>query len=350
MLRRILVTLACALIACTSATTRPTRATYAYALMIPTDDLRPGDMRMLAWKPTESGQSDRYPQTTRLCFAVIGAFPDVGSVKSSTQSSHTCPIGGPNVVFTSDVAEVDTFAGTPVTTTLRLPKDASPGYYNLVQVSDFGGGNATSAAGIIHVVATTSGGTPLPASQTFASICGRITDFVGDGASTPGSFTLNSPGRDPIEITIPAGRLGGTAAGYACVSVLGGAPHPVFDGFEVASGSGALFVNEGVLPATAASPAPVDFVLPQGCAYVAPPVVTPAQNSWLIDCGATENRDARGTLRDALAAQGWTLCVAALAMAQWQKGSIRLGIAESSLAPGDYPRISQHMTATPSCG
>jgi hypothetical protein len=173
---------------------------------------------------------------------------------------------------------------------------------------------------------------------TFASVCGTVSDFVGDNAQTNGSFVVNSPGRAPLRITIPAGRLGGSVSGYVCIGVLAGVPYPLFDGFFTSGTPG--FVDSGVLPATTALPAPAGFVLPQSCAYVVPPIVGIAQTDWKVDCGAANN-DARGTLGPALAAQGWTSCGAGLAAERWRKNDLTLLVSESSLAAGDYPRFSQ---------
>ncbi len=182
---------------------------------------------------------------------------------------------------------------------------------------------------------------------TFAAICGAIGDFVSDNPQTNGSFVLNSPGRAPIKIAIPAGRLGGVAAGYVCIGVLAGVPHPLFDGFFPANTAG--FIDPGTFPATRASPAPAGFVIPQACAYVAPPVVGTAQTDWMADCGALNNGDARGTLGPALAQQGWTGCGTGLATAQWRKNDVMLVVVESSLAPGDYPRLTQFARVVSPC-
>ncbi len=178
-------------------------------------------------------------------------------------------------------------------------------------------------------------------------VCGTIRDFVRDTPQSDASFVLDSPGRDPLKITIPAGRLGSQAANYVCVQVQRGNPNPRFDGFF--PGGTEAFVREGAVPATAASPAPPGFTLPQACAFVATPSVAPAQTDWLVECGASRDRDARGTLAPELTRQGWSLCGSGLAAAQWRKGTTALVISESSLAPGDYPRLTQPATAPPGC-
>lgn len=189
---------------------------------------------------------------------------------------------------------------------------------------------------------------PSPAPAAFATVCGTISDWMPDGPLTDGSFVLNAPGRAPIRLTIPAGRLGGNAAGYVCVGVVAGRPYPLFDGFATANTP--LFVEQGRVPASTASPSPLGFVLPQACAFVASPIVGTEQTDWSVECGAANDRDARGFLGAALAQQGWTQCGLGLAAATWRKGSVMLGVAESSLAPGDYPRVTQFAHVISPCG
>jgi hypothetical protein len=87
-------------------------------------------------------------------------------------------------------------------------------------------------------------------------------------------------------------------------------------------------------------------VIPQACAYVVPPVVGAVQTDWKVDCGAANN-NARGTLGAALTQQGWTSCGSGLASAQWRKNDVMLTVVESSLAVGDYPRLTQSRVAPP---
>jgi hypothetical protein len=191
--------------------------------------------------------------------------------------------------------------------------------------------------------APTSGASPSAGQPTFAVVCGVISEFVSDTPVADGFLVLTAPGRDPMRFTIPAGQLGGRAANYVCISVQRGNPYPRFDGF-VPSGT-LLFVDAGRAPATSASPAPAGFLLPPACAFVAPPPVMSAQTEWSIDCGSERNRDARGVLTPELQRQGWTECASGLASAQWRKNDVTLTISESSLAPGDFPRIAQSLGA-----
>jgi hypothetical protein len=198
-----------------------------------------------------------------------------------------------------------------------------------------------STAPTLTAPPTTAATISLPARPlSFATICGTISEYVSDGAQTDGSFILNSPGRAPLALTIPAGRLGGGGAGgYVCVGVQAGTPHPLFDGFAPSGTPG--FVDTGKVPATAAQPTPTGFVLPQACAFVATPVVGTDQIEWSVDCGAANNNNARGILGPALAQQTWTSCASGLATAQWRKDGVMLGVVESSLAPGEYMRVIQ---------
>src|SRR5258708_36302887 len=109
------------------------------------------------------------------------------------------------------------------------------------------------------------------------------------------------------------------------------------------------FVNEGTYPATMAKPAPPGFVLPQACAFVRPPEIGADQTSWWVDCGAEANRSARGTLGTALGQQGWTSCGPAAATELFFKGTVRIGVVESSRAPGDYPRVTQELRPATGC-
>lgn len=151
--------------------------------------------------------------------------------------------------------------------------------------------------------------------------------------------------RGPLRITIPAGRLGGVAGNYVCVAVLAGVPYPVFDEFLPGGAPG--FIAPGTFPATSASPAPTGFTPPQACAYVAPPVIGADQTDWRIDCGA--DSDARGILGAALTQQGWRSCGGGLATARWRKNDVMLAVTESSLAPADYPRLTQYARAVSPC-
>jgi len=83
------------------------------------------------------------------------------------------------------------------------------------------------------------------ASGTFAAVCGTVSNYVADGTQN-GSLVLSAPGREPLKLTIPAGRLGGGGVGagsYACVGVLAGVPSPLFDGFATSGTPG--FLNPG---------------------------------------------------------------------------------------------------------
>lgn len=199
------------------------------------------------------------------------------------------------------------------------------------------------------VAPATASPTPSPATTTaatFAFVCGTISDFVSDSGVANGSFVLNSPGRDPYKITIPAGRLGGVAANYVCAGVLAGIPRPLFAGFV--PGGVENFIPSGTFPATLASPGPTGFVLPQACAYAAAPIVGTVQTEWSIDCGGANN-NARGALGPAFTQQGWSSCGAGLGTERWRKNDVVLSVSESSLAPGGYPRIAQVGRAGSSC-
>lgn len=197
---------------------------------------------------------------------------------------------------------------------------------------------------------TVAPATPLPlatsTATTYATACGMVSDFVKTTLTTDGSVVLNSPGRTPLKITLTVARNNpeGQFGGYVCIGLDAGVPYPIFAGIGVPRVNGLVpesYVPEGTYPATLAKPAPAGFVVPQACAYIRPPEVGGDQTNWWVDCGTQLNRDARGTLGAALAQQGWTGCGPALGTMLFFKGTTRIVVVESSLAPGDYPRFSQ---------
>jgi hypothetical protein len=183
---------------------------------------------------------------------------------------------------------------------------------------------------------------------TWASACGAVTDRVPRTDPAGASFVLRSPGRAPLRISwrdpAPIDSFGGD---YVCVLLEAGVPSPIFAGQTAAGLPG--FVPEGTVPATAAQPSPPAFVLPQACAFVAPPLVDPDSIVWRYDCGAEATRDARGALRTAFGQQGWTSCGPALATERWTKFGVALSVAESSLVPGDYPKLTQFTRLAAAC-
>ena len=183
----------------------------------------------------------------------------------------------------------------------------------------------------------------------WAVACGTISDYQGNTSSTNGSMVLNSPGRSPLKITLTSAHStpGGGIGGYVCAGLVAGVPSPIFDGLFPPNTAG--FINQGVFPATAAQPAPTGFVLPQSCAFVEPPVVGTDYTKWAVDCGAQANHDARGTLSPALTQQGWTLCAFGLGTMQVKKNGVMLGVQESTLAPGEYPGLTQFARLTNPC-
>lgn len=202
----------------------------------------------------------------------------------------------------------------------------------------------------------TSSAPPLPTAQptagltaaatfsvppTFASVCGTMSDGVARTTSTNATFLLNSAGRSPLKIasTGPGPIDAMVPSGYVCLLLDAGVPLPIFAGLIGPQMPGYLPV--GAVPSTSARPSPTGFVLPQACAFVAPPVVGTDSTVWSVDCGAQTNRDARGTLGPALIQQSWVSCAIGLGSMYVKKNDVMLGVTESSLAPGDYPRLTQ---------
>ena len=173
---------------------------------------------------------------------------------------------------------------------------------------------------------------------TSAVACGTVSEYVRTAPATDGSFVLSSPGRSPLKITLTvasADPTEGQFAGYVCVALKAGVPHPIFVGLGVPRIDGVIpesYVPEGTYPATRAKPAPDGFVVPQACAYVRPPEVGGDQSNWWVDCGAEANRSARGALGPAFTQQGWTRCGPAVGTELFFKGSMRI-VADAGRLP-----------------
>ena len=67
-----------------------------------------------------------------------------------------------------------------------------------------------------------------------------------------------------------------------------------------------------------------------------------AEGTWLIDCGSTNNGNARATLGTVLVQQGWKFCDSGLAGASWWKDGVVTGVFEGSSYPGGYLGLSQN--------
>lgn len=192
-------------------------------------------------------------------------------------------------------------------------------------------------------IATAAATVSVPA--RFAGVCGTMSDGVqiSRGRAT---FTLNAPGRAPLKITstdpapidamVPTGIA---QSGYVCLLLDAGVPLPTFAGLIGPGMPG--YVVQGTVPATSTNPSPTGFALPQACAFVAPPTVGTDTTVWLVDCGTQANHDARGMLGPAFAQQGWTSCAIGLGSMWVKRNGVMLGVTESTLAPGDYPRLTQ---------
>ena len=143
--------------ACATKTPAVTHTIYQYSLAGPTDDLRAGQPLPLTWKASAMVVSgERSGEKARLCAALVGPYPTVADVKSSTVSVRSCPIAIPGTVVATEVAEADLLIGRPIDQQLLVPPSAASGYYQLISVVAFGladTGNSMSGAGIVHVTA-----------------------------------------------------------------------------------------------------------------------------------------------------------------------------------------------------
>ena len=201
----------------------------------------------------------------------------------------------------------------------------------------------------VQPTAVASAATTFSVPAAFAAVCGTTSDGVARTTSTNATFLVNSAGRSPLKVAstgnAPIDAM--VPSGYVCLLLEAGVPFPVFAGLIGPQMPG--YVAEGTIPATSARPAPIGFILPQACAFVAPPVVGTDTTVWAVDCGAQANRDARGALGAALTQQGWTSCGVGLGSMSSKKNGVMLGVQESTLAPGDYPRLTQFARVISPC-
>ncbi|MDQ6858170.1 MAG: hypothetical protein M3Z65_04150 [Chloroflexota bacterium] len=173
-------------------------------------------------------------------------------------------------------------------------------------------------------------------SDLFCGVLSDNTVTAGQG-SGPNTFELR-PATSVRTGSTGSARFGGWVTGrptigtYVCVWLAQGAP---MGGFQSEVRPAEPGYSTEILPN--------GFALPQGCAFVGRPAAGTDGLSvvWKVDCGATANRSARGTLAPAFTAQGWTLCSSAVANALWRKGVLRLTVSEGSGAPGEYPMLTQ---------
>lgn len=201
-------------------------------------------------------------------------------------------------------------------------------------------------------------GTPTPTSL-LAGVCGLVIGGVpSDGAHL--FLTLSSAGSPNATYSLEYqfesgggvhaldidGRVVGTMAW------LSGRQVPA----ETGAPAGAVGLREWTLrramscaPLSVVDPTPSLFTLPQGCAFVGSPVSTADQTEWKVDCGAAANRNARGSLGSAFAAQGWTSCGSGLATAIWANSRFLLVVSESSGIAGEYPKLTQRLRVTSAC-
>jgi hypothetical protein len=153
--------------ACTTSDPVVTDTMYEYSLAATADDVRPGELLPLTWRATPRLVRGEVPAATGwvaaakgwLCAALVGPYPSVEALKSSTFETRTCPIQVAGTILATDAAEADHVSGTPVTQNLTLPASLAPGYYQLLSLSTYtsagassSGGGSTSMSRIIRII------------------------------------------------------------------------------------------------------------------------------------------------------------------------------------------------------
>jgi hypothetical protein len=118
---------------------------YQFSCCANLDGLRvwhPGETMSLQWTQASAGESSDSAQTTVTLTAVLaGPFAQVDSLKGGGAAARTVRA---TAVFTTNGT-----LGSPVST-IPLPADLAPGYYNRT-ITDAEGSGSTSSAAIVHV-------------------------------------------------------------------------------------------------------------------------------------------------------------------------------------------------------
>jgi hypothetical protein len=118
---------------------------YQFSCCASLDGLRvwhPGETMSLQWTQESAGESSDSAQTTvTLTAELAGPYAQVDALK-----------GGGTVARTIRATPLATTNGTPGSpvSTIALPADLAPGYYNLT-ITDAGGSGQTSSATIVQV-------------------------------------------------------------------------------------------------------------------------------------------------------------------------------------------------------
>jgi hypothetical protein len=118
---------------------------YQFSCCTNLDGLRvwhPGETMSLQWTQSSAGESSDSAQTAVTLTAVLaGPFAKVDSLKAGGAAART--------VRATPVSTTDGTVGSPAST-IPLPADLAPGYYNLT-ITDTEGSGSTSSATIVQV-------------------------------------------------------------------------------------------------------------------------------------------------------------------------------------------------------
>jgi len=197
---------------------------------------------------------------------------------------------------------------------------------------------STHTPGLVAPTPLATTGAP-SGTDVFCGVLSANSITSGQG-SGPGTYELR-PATSVRTGAISWERFGGWTTGrpplgtYVCALIAQGAP---IGGFQTE-----VRPNEtGYIT----SIVPNGFVLPPQCRYVGMPSAEDGDRPavvWRFDCGASGNRDARGSLLAAFTQQGWSPCAPAVAPGTWRKDTSRLTVTEASGAPGDLPTLTQRL-------
>ena len=135
MTTRLLLIIASVFGACTPKELGPSGLEYRYELSPSPSVVFVGEPLRLEWRPLRRLTGTTTVSDVTLCFALIGPWPDVETLKRRLQASQaqspTCPPADAAVV--SDVVRTTSTAGATLRT--EAPGATSPGFYNVRQIT-----------------------------------------------------------------------------------------------------------------------------------------------------------------------------------------------------------------------
>jgi hypothetical protein len=106
----------------------------------------PGELLHVTWTPIENPPSANSPETLTLTAFLSNSFATLGALKSSTETIHFSKKGGFPASASAQQFHVSNASDATVHMSIRIPENASNGFYNLVTVISEKVGSSTSGS------------------------------------------------------------------------------------------------------------------------------------------------------------------------------------------------------------